>query len=344
MTGEAGGGAGSQRRLLAILAGGVLAIAAVSLWRLLPAGNGPDVDATLVTLAAQPVPADTRTRLDIPPGAAAPLPASLTGTAVDGGFTVDGAGHFIPDGEALRLFEYFFSANGEEASDILRGRILLHALSSGLKEATVREIATVLDRYIAYRDAARAALGSGDPGSGDMAARVSQLRALQRSMLGADLQRAFYGDAERLADLDMERLAILRSRTMTRGEKRQALLALDARLPIAEHDMRKAASAPSDLHQRVEALRASGGSSSAIDAVRRAEFGEAAADRLGALDRERGRWTARLEAYRAEEAAMRASYGNTETESLRQAREALRRRHFSGEELIRVRALDAEGR
>jgi len=341
---KAGGGAASRRRHLTILAIGTLAIAAILLWRLVPADRERGVDGTLVTLAAQPVPADARARLDIPPGAAAPLPASLIGTAVDGGFTVDAGGHFVPDREALRLFEYFFSANGEEASDILRGRILLHAFASGYKEMTVREIAAVLDRYIAYREAARAALGSGDGRSGDLASRVGELRALQRTMLGADLQRTFYGEEDQLANLDMERLAILQDRIMTRGEKQQALAALEARLPAPTRDARHAASAPSALHQRVEALKASGGSIDAIGALRRAEVGEPAAARLAALDRERDRWNARLEAYRTEESTLRASFGGNAGESYRQALESLRRRHFSGTELVRVRALDAEPR
>lgn len=335
------GGAREQPRLLAALAAGTLLIGGMLVWALAP-GDTPPAEGTLVTLAALPVPADARARFGIAPGSVAPLPASLTGTSVDGGFTVDAGGHFTPDREALRLFEYFFSAHGEEASDILRGRILLHAFAAGYKEATVREIAAVLDRYILYRGAARAALGVGAARSGELASRVGELRALQRSMLGADLQRAFFGDGDRLADLDMERLAILQNRATTREEKRQALAALDARLPAEVRDARKAATAPAVLHQRVEALRASGGSSDTIDTLRRAEVGDAAAARLDALDRERARWSSRLADYRTEESALRNSYGGTASEAYRQAIEALRHRHFSGEELVRVRALDAQ--
>ncbi|WP_432769485.1 MAG: hypothetical protein HEQ22_01740 [Sphingopyxis sp.] len=339
------GGSRPKGRALAIAAGGTLLIFGILTWRLVP-GSGADTDEQghLVTLADNGLSADAKARLAIPAAASAPLPASLAGTAVDGSFTLDGAGHFVPDKNALRLFEYFFSANGEESKDVLRGRILLHATGAGLSDRAVNEIAAVLDRYMAYRDAARATLASGGGSPADLGARVSQMRALQRATLGPDLAKAFYGDDAALADVDMRRLAILRDSTMTQGERQRAIAAIDAQVPQEVRDAREASAMPSALYQRVEAMRASGGSSEEIASLRRSEYGAGAADRLATLDQSRERWTQRMTAYRSEEQALRSAYGSPDSGAFRQAVETLRQRHFSAEELARVRALDAEGR
>jgi len=338
------GNAPPSRRAYLAAATGALLLASLLVWRLLPDNSGGGAVDSLVTLPENSASQSAALRFAIPAAARAPMPASLAGTAVDGGFTLDRAGHFAPDKNALRLFEYFFSANGEESKDVLRGRILLHALAGGLSDSVVTEIAAVLDRYMAYRDAARATLASGAGEPTDLAARVAALRALQLQVLGPDLANAFYGDDAQLADIDMRRLAVLRDRTMRKEERQRAIDAIDAQLPPSVRDARKASTAPSSLHQRVEALRVSGGSATEIAALRRSEFGAGAAERLGMLDRTRAQWNARLAVYRGEEQKLRSAYGRNDSDTYRQALAALRQRHFRSEELARVRALDAEAR
>lgn len=331
-------------RTLGLAAASSVAAAAIAAWCLAL----PDRDAAdpghIVTLAETGQTAPPSVRLAIPAASRGPLPASLAGTSIDGGLTLDGAGHFVPDRNALRLFDYFLSASGEESEEVLRGRILLHAIGAGLSEQAQSEVAAILDRYMAYRGAARATLATGSAAPSDLGARVAEMRALQRNLLGADLAKAFYGDDAALADIDMRRLAVLRDQAMTRDERQRALAAIDAQLPPEVRDARNAAAAPAALHQRVEALRAAGGSSEAIAALRRSEYGSSAAERLAALDRSRAQWNQRLGAYRSEEQALRAASGGPDSPSYRQAIEALRQRHFRSEELVRVRALDAEGR
>lgn len=339
-----GVGARPHRRALAVAAGAVLLLAAFAVWRIVPgSGTGDGEQGAIVTLPDTGVVAVARARIAIPAAARAPLPPSLAGTAVDGGFTTDGGGHFIPDGNARRVFDYFLSAAGEESQEVLRGRILLHAVNSGLADGTVAEIAAVLDRYIAYQAAARATLGAATAGSADLDARVAAMRALQRSVLGPALAKAFYGDDAALADIEMQRRAILGNRAMTEGERQRALAAIDAELPPELLDARTRSSAPAALHRKVEALRTAGGSSADIAALRRSEYGAAAAERLALLDGARAQWDQRLAAYRSA-AQKLASVGSPDSAAYRQAREALRQRHFSGTDLARVRALDAEAR
>ena len=330
------------QQALIIGAGGALLLVAGTAWRMVPGSGTSDGErGSIVTLAETGVAATARPRIAIPAAAHAPLPASLAGTAVDGGFTIDGAGHFVPDSNARRVFDYFFSAGGEESQEVLRGRILLHAVNSGLTDRAIAEIAAVLDRYIADQAAARASLASEKPGSGDLGARVAEMRALQRAVLGPALAKAFYGDDDALADVDMQRLAILRNAAMTPDERRRALVAIDAQLPPELLDARKRATAPTALHLRVEALRAAGGSTADIAALRRSEYGAEAAERLAMLDTVRAKWDQRLKAYRSDLQRI-AARSEPNSEAYRRARDALRERHFSGADLARVRALDAE--
>jgi lipase chaperone LimK len=329
-------------RTLGLAAAGALAAAAIAAWRLsLPGGDAAD-PGHIVTLAETGQTAPPAVRLAIPAASRGPLPASLAGTSVDGGLTLDGAGHFVPDRNALRLFDYFFSAAGEESAEILRGRILLHAMGAGVQDKALAEIATVLDRYIAYRDAARAALAAGGAGSSDLAGRVAEMRALQAATLGPELAAAFYGDDTALADMDMRRLTVLRDPSMTPAERQRALASLDAGLPLDVREARTAATAPADLHRRVEDLRATGASSAEIAAVRRSEYGAAAAERLAVLDGQRAKWDGRLAAYRSAVQELRSAYGGPGSPAYRQALDALRQRQFSAAEILRVRALDAE--
>src|SRR3546814_19498561 len=105
---------------------------------------------------------------------------------------------------------------------------------------------------------------------------------------------------------------------------------------------RKAVWGTSAVDGRVEGWREAGGSSDDIEALRRAEDGAAPADRLAALDRTREQWSQRYDTYRGEEQALRTTFGCADCPAFREARDTLRARHFSGRELIRVRALDAE--
>lgn len=344
MTG-ANGSVRPHGRALMIAAGGGLLLAAIAAWQIMANGRGDGSEASpLVTLPASGIGPGTRAGLAIPAAARAPLPSSLAGTAVDGGFTIDGRGHFVPDRNALRVFDYFLSAGGEESEEVLRGRILLHAINGGLADSAVAEIAAVLDRYIAYRSAARAALATGTAAPADLGARVAAMRGLQTMMLGPDLAKAFYGDDGDLADIELRRMTILRNAAMTQDERERALAAIDAELPPGIRSARTVSAAPTALHLKVEALRAAGGSDADIAAMRRSEYGAAAAERLAELDGARARWEQRLAAYRREDQRLRADHGGQGNAAYRQAQDALRQRHFSGSELARVRALDAEAR
>lgn len=341
--GEGGVRACWRRRALPALAG--LMIVAWCLWYLgdrPPAGVDPSSSANAVTEYAASA-GGIMKRFGIAPEAASALPRSLDGTSVDGGFSIDAAGRFVPDRSALRLFDYFFSASGEESDHVIRGRILLHALVGGLGEPTVAQIAAVLDKYMDFRAAAKALAASDEMRSADMARRVARMREVQTASLGADLQRAFYGEESDIIDLDMQRMAVMRNGAVSENERQYLVARIDARLPGDVRDARAASAAPSELHRRVETLRASGASEAAIADARRATYGVAATVRLEALDHERTQWRERLARYRVELGALRSRYGTEDEGAYRDAVAALRERHFAEGEVIRVEALDSAG-
>lgn len=135
---------------------------------------------------------------------------------------------------------------------------------------------------------------------------------------------------------------MLRDPALTTVARQRALIAIDAVLPPEIRDARTAASKPAELHLRVEALRAAGGSSEEIAAARRSEYGAGAAERLALLDGQRAQWSERLTRYRGEVQALCSSHGGADSPAYRKALEAPRQRRFSSGELLRVRALDAE--
>ncbi|MFP3380892.1 lipase secretion chaperone, partial [Bacillus sp. SIMBA_069] len=88
--------------------------------------------------------------------------------------------------------------------------------------------------------------------------------------------------------------------------------------PPGIRDARTLSTAPTSLHLKVEALRAAGGSNADIAAMRRSEYGAAAAERLAELDSARAIWNQRLASYRGEEQLLRAAYGSPESAAYRQ--------------------------
>ena len=123
----------------------------------------------------------------IPQDSLLPPPRSLSGSSADGEFTVDETGRFVPDKSALLVFRYFFTASGEEPVDVIRGRIILQAVSQGLNADAMADFVATLDRYIAYRTAAKRLAGSNAWMPADLRLRLEKLRQLRVDTLGRNV-------------------------------------------------------------------------------------------------------------------------------------------------------------
>ena len=230
---------------------------------------------------------------DVPAASRGPLPASLRGTEVDGRLPVDADGDFLPTPEVRRLFDYFFSAVGEEPDEVIRGRILLQ-LYANLPPRAAHQAAQLLDDFMALREAAHE-LANAESVPDDLERRWQWIRELRREYLGAENAEALYGEEEYVIMLDMQRREVLLDETLDERERAERLEAIEVRLPDRVREARRAASAPARVRTEVSALRSAGASEDEIFALREREFGREAALRLAELDRRRAEDAQRLE-------------------------------------------------
>lgn len=229
--------------------------------------------------------------------AAAPgeLPASLSGTEVDGGLDVGPDGHLILGPRALALFDYFLSASGEESDAAIRARIEAYARAH-LDEPALGEALDLLDRYLAYREAGHTLR---IPDGAGAAERLSAVRELRRKHFGDDAD-ALFGDEERAAEAAIAKSEILKDPAVPPEDREDLLAAADARLPASAREARAKATSVLDLRADEDALRADGAGEDVIRRYRESKFGPDAAERLQALDRRRADFRARVDAFREE--------------------------------------------
>jgi lipase chaperone LimK len=257
---------------------------------------------------------------------------------VDGGLSVDADGHFLPDTDALSLFNYFLAASGEEPQARIRQRIVAH-IHSLLEQPAASEAVALLDTYLDFRDAMRE-LAEAEKVPQDLERRWQWIRELRRQYFGSATSEALFGQEEDVVRIDLERRRVATDQSLSAEERAEELEALDAQLPASVLESRQRARAPMLARDEVKDLRAAGRSEEEVFAVRERYFGREAAERLAALDEERREWDARLESYRSERDALVLEMEGEEPEDQHAAIEDLRRQHFSELEALRVRALD----
>jgi lipase chaperone LimK len=267
-------------------------------------------------------------------------PASLRDSEVDGGLALDAAGRFVPNREALRLFDYFLSARGEEPDAALRARIVAE-IRERLRADAASDAEAFLERYLAYR--AEGAALSGDEriaASADLERRLQWLRELRRAHFGAALAESLFGDEERAAENALARRRVASDPSLSDAERRARLDALEAELPAPARARRDAATLPLRLREEEAALRAAGADDAEIRSVREQMVGVEAAERLARLDRDRAAWQQRVDRYRVARDALRAD-ASLDPAARDAAVAALRSREFDPRERIRIEALDA---
>ena len=329
-----------RRRLVAI--GGALALAVVA-GGLALRSSRPPAARPAVTAASQPTAGGTATAApaaapltaphpDVAPPAA--LPASLEGTEPDGALEADAGGHLVVTIELRRLFDHFLAASGEEPLAALRARIIA-VLRQRLPATAAAEAIAILDRYLAYREAARYLA----PPPSDPAAGLAQVHELRARMFAPAVAAAFFADEEAAIYAALARRDVLADPSLAPAERARRLAEIDARTPAAVRAARAAALAPVDEMRREAELPAAGASAAELAAARAAALGVGAAARLADLDHAHAAWDARLAQFRAERAAVLADPRLSDTERARRIEELVAR-SFSAPERIRVEALD----
>jgi lipase chaperone LimK len=282
--------------------------------------------------AAKPAPARVTTAV----AAAAPGdngPSSLRGTDEDGSLAADESGNLVVGPGILAFFDYHLSATGELSPSLLKARILAR-IHATLPERAAGQASTLLDRYLAYREATKRLREDGDS-----AARLAALHDLRVRIFGDDDAARLFGDQERSDAVALAEQRVHQDPSLTPEERAARLAKLEEGLPEAMRAARARAILPVREQEEEAALRAAGHSDEEIRSHRVANVGEAAADRLEALDAQRDAWKQRLQAYRAARAAIAEKISDPAAQ--RAAEAQLLEASFNPQERLRVAALDA---
>ncbi|MBI5506709.1 MAG: hypothetical protein HY899_18120 [Deltaproteobacteria bacterium] len=273
--------------------------------------------------------------------ASAQLPDSLQGTDTAGALLVDEAGNFVATAEALDLFEYFFSATGEETPEQIVARIR-DEIAKRLGPPADAQARAFLERYLLYRERGMA-MGAGETEGAELRAGFERLKSLRREIFGEEIAAALFGDEEAQADVSIRQREIAADPDLSDDEKAARIQALYDELPEPLRHAHEQTLAVLNLQRDEARLRAQGGDDAAIRALRVERFGEGAADRLEALDRENAAWDSRLRDFDAERARILADQSLSAA-----ARDAaiarLLQERFDERERIRVAAIDEASR
>jgi lipase chaperone LimK len=162
------------------------------------------------------------------PGAGPAAARSLRDTEVDGDFSLDADRRFVATRGARRLFDYFLTTEGEQDLATIRAQVQGVA-QARLPGPEAERAVALFDRYLRYREAARAALAEVAPGDA-RAALAGVLRAQDELFGRADAERLFAVDNV-LAGVTLERAALYARSDLSPEARDAQLRALEERLP-----------------------------------------------------------------------------------------------------------------
>tara|TARA_Y100001934_G_scaffold232542_1_gene281401 strand:+ start:1467 stop:2495 length:1029 start_codon:yes stop_codon:yes gene_type:complete len=265
-----------------------------------------------------------------------PLPASLSGTQVDGRLQVTARGDLLINPAVRQVFDYFLSALGEESLEDIQARLAGH-LGEQLPPEAARQAWQLYEQYMALRHAMEQ-LPEHDGSVESMRAAVLQRHDMQQAYLGTEAADAFYGLDMAYDHYMIERQTLNEDESLTVTEREQRLANLEQTLPAGMRKMLEDTRAPLTLQQRTRALREQGASEAEIRALREQHFGPAAADRFAAMEQQRAEWDQRYDAYRTQRQVLINSGLSHTDQQIALAR--LQQRLFAEKELARVQALD----
>lgn len=263
-------------------------------------------------------------------------PPSLRGTEVDGRIEFRD-GRLLPTRELRRLFDYFLTAIGEKPLEDIRNWFIAHVREQH-GDFFVPEVLTLFDQYVGLLQAAeQAGLATLDDRG-----RLATLKALRKQWLGEAAAAAFYGDEEAYLTYTLDRLDVLKDRSLDTATRTERLRALDATRPEGARAAEDDATLGMLVDEQTRQLDAIGADADTRMAEREALLGKPAAERLAALDAERAQWQRRIDDYKRAVASIRADAALDER--TRTARlEALLNGSFDETERRRVSSLEAIG-
>lgn len=265
------------------------------------------------------------------------MPASLSGTAVDGRFHLDSSGNLLITEDIRRIFDYFLSTQGEEP---LTGSIrrLRGYIAEQLNAPAEGQALALLDQYLDYKRQL-VQLERDMPLLADLNAlsqREAAVQALRRRIFSFDAHQAFFALEEAYNAFTLKRLAIQRDSSLEPATKAAAIDQLRSTLPD-ELQALAASQLQAELRVQVGALRESGGTPEQIRQLRQQLVGAEATIRLEALDQQRLQWQQRLQTYLKERSRIEASEGLSQGDKAA-AIAQLEEEGFNPQERLRLQA------
>ena len=247
------------------------------------------------------------------------LPASFSGTSVDGIFRLDADGNLLISEDIRRIFDYFLAAVGEEP---LRASVeRLRAYIAAQLPANAREQALVLlNQYLDYKREL-VLLERDLPQMANLDAlrqREAAVQALRARIFDRETQQAFFAREEAYNQFTLQRLAILHDNQLDDAGKASAVDQLRNSLPAEMQD--------AVLPQLQNELR-------------QQLVGAEATQRLEVLDQQRQTWKKRIAQYRVDKAAIENNTGMSAGDK-RAAIAQLATENFDERERLRLEAAE----
>lgn len=232
------------------------------------------------------------------------LPASFSGTTVDGIFRLDADGNLLISEDIRRIFDYFLAAVGEEP---LRASVArLRAYIAAQLPVNAREQAlALLNQYLDYkrelvlleRDLPQMA------NLDSLRQREAAVQALRARIFDSETHQAFFAREEAYNQFTLQRLAILHSSQLDDAGKAAAVDQLRNSLPAEMQDA-VLPQLQNELRQQTAQLQAAGAKPEQIRQLRQQLVGAQATQRLEVLDQQRQTWKKRIAQYRIDKAAI----------------------------------------
>ncbi|EKM94248.1 lipase chaperone [Stutzerimonas degradans] len=264
------------------------------------------------------------------------LPRSFNGTRIDGRLQQDTAGNLIFDGDVRRLFDYFLSAIGAEPLTHSVQRLRQY-IDAQLPEPAQTQAQNLLDQYLDYKRELLALDSAARPHNlPALRERLAAVQALRARIFSQTAHQALFANEEAYDRFTLERLAIQLEPGLDANAKGAALDRLHAALPAELQDA-LVPQLQTQLRQQTAALQARGGDATQLRQLRQQLVGNAATERLEALDRQRQAWQQRLAEFEQEKSRIERSQGLGEADK-QAAIERLAEQRFDSSERLRLQA------
>jgi lipase chaperone LimK len=296
----------------------------------------------LVVIGLQGLPATAPRMADAVPAQAdaAPLAAtSLAGTTPDGAAMAAADQSLVLDPALIRRFDYWLTTVGERPIAAIRSDVE-HDLDAHLGPRAARQAKDLFTRYVRFKEALKARRPAQPTGRSVDILRegLRAMLALRATVFTDAESQALFGPQDAEASAALARMSIEQDPALSDAQRRDKLVALDARLPASVRAEREAPLAVVHLEEAAQRLRAQGGSEDDVYRMRAAATSPEAANRLADLDRDEAAWKARIAAYQAQRGTVLASPGSDADRAA--ALTDLRTRSFTPEEQRRLAAYE----